>query len=97
MSLDICIEYKDKTKNYIEFSENLHNKIFIQNSFYTSLQALRKIKDYYLCDESFKQKALVEFISDLKVAQGRLEDKSLEELLKKLEDRDIINIRVTGD
>ena len=67
MSLDICIEYKDKTKNYIEFSENLHNKIFIQNSFYTSLQALRKIKDYYLCDESFKQKALVEFISDLKV------------------------------
>jgi len=97
MSLDICIEYKDKTKNYLEFSENLHNKIFKQNSFYTSLKSLRKIKDYYLCDESFKEKALVKFISDLKIAQERLEDKELKELLEKLEDSNIINIRVTGD
>jgi len=97
MSLDICIEYKDKTKSYIEFSENLHNKIFIQNSFYTSLKSLRKIKDYYLCDESFNEDSLVEFISDLKVAQERLEDRELKELLEKLEDSNIINIRVTGD
>jgi len=97
MSLDICMEYKDKTKSYIEFSENLHNKIFIQSNFYTYLKSLKKIKDYYLCDESFKDKALMEFISDLKVAQGRLKDKNLKELLEKLEDSNIINIRATGD
>ncbi|MCV6609043.1 MAG: hypothetical protein OIF32_12590, partial [Campylobacterales bacterium] len=92
MSLDICIEYKDKRKNYIEFSENLHNKIFIQNNFYSSLKSLRKIKDYYFCDENFKEKSLTEFISDLQIAQESLEDRDLKELLKKLTDKNIINL-----
>lgn len=99
MSLDIHITDINGEKYHDVMSSFLHASLFSHSTKWGNCKALRKIKDYYKSNVLFEGGELYDFIDDLKSMRDQVSDKKdeLNKLLCKIENLNIISIRVSGD
>ncbi|SEB13906.1 hypothetical protein [Marinobacterium iners] len=98
MSLDILI-YTEKENKIISMSETLHKSIFSYDD-YKNYKQLRKIKDYYLADETFYGASLANLIAEFEKFKehGRIEFKyELIILIDYLKNKNVETVRFSGD
>jgi len=66
MGFDVVLYNRDGRKlNLFKITESLHNEIFNSKLMWRSYLELRKLRDYYLTNETFSGEKLTNLISDL--------------------------------
>lgn len=100
MALDICIVTTGNDKIHLEMSEFLHSAIFSATTRWSSQKSLQKIKDYYKTNVDFRESDAIAFVNALKEISRQVDCETkleLESLLVKLDGKDLLRIRITGD
>ncbi|MDT3668666.1 hypothetical protein ROK90_22115 [Cronobacter dublinensis] len=99
MGLDIIVTYHDNKKDFFSLSENMHSKIFSDETFWPTFKNIRKIKDYYKTNVIYDESESIKFIEELVEINKRISNAGCEvnNIISKLQKENIKSIRVCGD
>ncbi|SHO59244.1 hypothetical protein [Vibrio quintilis] len=97
--MDMVITRTNSSEEWYPFDESLHVGIFHQSIEWKSMKNLKKIRDFYKTNSSFRGDELIALINEMniicpKLSKGQAE---LKEVIKLLQEDTVVIARFAGD
>lgn len=97
--MDIVITRTNLSEEWYPFDESLHVAIFHQSTEWKSMRNLKKIRDFYKVNSTFRGDELIGLINEMETVFPKLDkcQTELKKVIKLLQEDSVLIARFAGD